>query len=71
MIPTLTPAGYPQVMALFEHDKEKERFYLLPGMGGKNLRRKRLRILRWSIAAGLFTSAVLALLLYFISKSRF
>ena len=56
------------VMALFAHDKEKERFYLLPGMGGRNLRRKRRVILQWSIIAGLFTSIVLATLLYLISK---
>jgi hypothetical protein len=57
-------------MALFAHDKDKERFYLLPGMGGRNLRRKRRVILQWSIIAGLFTSIVLAILLYLISKSR-
>jgi len=56
-------------MALFARDKEKERFYLLPGMGGRNLRRKRSIILRWSIVAGLLTSAVLAALLYIISKN--
>ncbi len=55
-------------MPLFARDKEKERFYLLPGMGGRNLRRKRLIILRWSIVAGLFTSLILGLLLYFISR---
>lgn len=58
-------------MALFARDKEKERFYLLPGMGGKNLRRKRRVILRWSIVAGLFTSIGLAILLYLISKNGF
>jgi len=58
-------------MALFAHDKEKERFYLLPGMGGRNLRRKRIFILKWSIVAGLFTSIILAVVLYLISRSRF
>ncbi len=47
--------------------KPRERFYLLPGMGGRNLRRKRNKILGWSIVAGLLTSALLACLLYFIS----
>jgi hypothetical protein len=56
-------------MALFVRDKEKDRFYLLPGMGGKNLRRKRRKILQWSIIAGILTSAALASLLYLISKS--
>jgi hypothetical protein len=53
-------------MPLFGKRKPRERFYLLPGMGGRNLRRKRLRILRWSIIAGLFTSAVLACILIWI-----
>jgi hypothetical protein len=51
--------------------KKRERFYLLPGMGGRNLQRKRRLILRWSIVAGLFTSAILACLLYLISNHRF
>lgn len=68
-VPTLQPADYSGFMGWFARDKEKERFYLLPGMGGRNLRRKRTIILRWSIVAGLFTSAALAILLYFISKS--
>lgn len=55
-------------MGLFARDKEKERFYLLPGMGGRNLRRKQRIILQWSIVAGLFVSAVLACLLYLISS---
>ena len=57
-----------RLMALFARDKEKERFYLLPGMGGRNLRRKRRIILKWSIVAGLFVSALLAYILYWISS---
>ena len=44
-------------------DKERHRFYLLPGMGGKALRRKRKAVLRWTIATGLFFSALVACLL--------
>jgi hypothetical protein len=55
-------------MAWFGQSKEKQRFYLLPGMGGRNLQRKRKVILSWSIIAGLFTSAILAGLLYWMSK---
>jgi hypothetical protein len=55
-------------MAWFARDKEKERFYLLPGMGGRNLRRKRAVILRWSIAAGLLTSAIFGGILYLMSR---
>jgi len=56
------------IMAWFARDKEKERFYLLPGMGGRNLRRKRAVILRWSIVAGLLTSALLGGILYLMSR---
>jgi hypothetical protein len=46
--------------------KERERFYLLPGMGGSALRRKRKMMLTWSIAAGLVVSAVVAAVLYLL-----
>jgi hypothetical protein len=46
--------------------KERERFYLLPGMGGSALRRKRKIALQWSIVAGLCVSAVVAGLLYML-----
>ena len=46
--------------------KERERFYLLPGMGGSAMRRKRKRVLQWSIVAGVFISAVLAAVLYLL-----
>jgi hypothetical protein len=48
--------------------KPRQRFYLLPGMGGKNLRRKRKKILGWSIAVGLFTSAIVVCILYLLSS---
>ena len=50
--------------------KEKERFYLLPGMGGRNLRRKRRIFLAWSIAAGCLISVLLAIALYFANTRR-
>jgi hypothetical protein len=51
-----------------KHDKERERYYLLPGMGGRHLRRKRAMMLKWSLAAGLIVSLVLAALLYLIAR---
>jgi hypothetical protein len=57
-------------MAWFVRDKERDRFYLLPGMGGRALRRKRKLILQWSIVAGLFASALVAWILYLISRQR-
>jgi hypothetical protein len=55
-------------MLWFTRNKEPQRFYLLPGMGGRALRRKQRLFLRWSIAIGLVVSAIMACLLYFISR---
>ncbi len=55
-------------MRWFERDRERERFYLLPGMGGRARRQKEMRYLRWSIAAGLVISAVMAVILYLLSR---
>jgi hypothetical protein len=57
-------------MGWFVRDKEKDRFYLLPGMGGRALRRKRKMILQWSIVAGLVASGVVAWILYLISHQK-
>ena len=46
--------------------REKERFYLLPGQGGKAARRKQRRILLWAILFGLFASAAFAGILFLI-----
>ncbi len=54
-------------MSLFAR-KERQRFYLLPGMGGRNLMRKRKVIMRWTIFVGLLVSAVLAVILYFTNR---
>lgn len=65
-------AGFRLVcMAWILKPKKHERFYLLPGMGGRNLQRKQRVILSWSIAAGLVTSAILAGILYLISRHKF
>jgi len=48
-------------------NKEQERFYLLPGMGGRAARRKHRIILIWSVVAGLFVSAALAVALYLMN----
>ncbi len=49
-------------------NKEKERFYLLAGMGGRAMRRKHKVFLIWSIAAGLVVSGVMAAALYFFNS---
>jgi hypothetical protein len=49
--------------------RERERFYLLPGMGGRAARRKHMRILKWSIAIGLLVSFALAAGLYLANRA--
>ena len=46
-----------------KQNKDKHRFYLLPGMGKSN-KRRHLQLLRWSIAVGMIVSALFAYLLY-------
>jgi len=48
--------------------KERHRFYLLPGMGGRASRRKRRVMLIWSIIAGILVSTLLAFGLYLLNK---
>jgi hypothetical protein len=48
--------------------RDKERFYLLPGMGGRAARAKRKRILQWSIVIGLVVSAIVAGVLYIVNR---
>jgi hypothetical protein len=55
-------------MSVFRRDKEKERFYLLPGMGGKAFRRKQNIFLIWSLLAGALVALVMAASLYFVNR---
>ena len=57
-------------MLWFDRNKKRQRFYLLPGMGGRALRKKQRLFLRWSIAIGLVVSGVVACVLYFMSRGR-
>jgi hypothetical protein len=50
-------------------DKERERYYLLPGQGGRSARRKHRRILMWSIVVGLFASAIFVGAVYLLTKN--
>ena len=49
-------------------DKEKDRFYLLPGMGGRAFRRKQRVILWCAIVAGLLVSSFVAAVLFLLSR---
>jgi hypothetical protein len=50
-------------------EKDSERFYLLPGMGGKAYRRKRNLILTAAITVGLIVSGIFTLVMYLIHRS--
>jgi len=47
-------------------NKERERYYLLPGQGGPAARRKHRRFLTWSVVACLIFSALMALAMYLL-----
>jgi hypothetical protein len=49
-------------------DKEKERYYLLPGMGGRAYRRKQKVIVKAAVIVGLIVSALFAIIAYFIYR---
>jgi hypothetical protein len=51
-----------------KNDKERERFYLLPGQGGRAAQRKHLYFLKWSIVAALAISAILGLIMYLANR---
>jgi len=51
-------------------EKDRQRFYLLPGMGGRAYRRKQKIILNYSLAVGLLISALIAFLLYLLNRSN-
>jgi hypothetical protein len=50
-----------------KRDKDTERFYLLPGMGGSAWRRKQNFILKWTIVAALAGAAALGAFLYWLN----
>lgn len=49
-------------------NKEQERYYLLPGMGGRSLRRKRLLMLAWGIVIGVIVAASVGIGMYYINS---
>ena len=48
--------------------KAKGRYYLLAGMGGEAVRRKRRWMLTWGSIWGVIISALIALGLYYLNK---
>lgn len=54
-------------MPLFTRDPDRDRYYLLPGMGRRAVRRKQRANLLWALAIGLLVSGGLAAVLYLIA----
>jgi hypothetical protein len=51
-----------------EIPEERERYYLLPGQGGSNYRRKQRIIIKYSIIVGLLVSLIFGLAVYFSQR---
>jgi hypothetical protein len=50
--------------------KPRERFYLLPGQGGKNYYRKQRRIMCWTVAVSLVFGLVVAAVMWWVAHPR-
>jgi hypothetical protein len=48
--------------------KPRERFYLLPGQGGRNYRQKQKKILAWTVAAAVVFGTVLAFFIVWFGR---
>jgi len=51
-------------------EKPRERFYLLPGQGGRNYYRKQRVLIGWSIVVALILGAVMATVMYWLAHQR-
>jgi cobalamin synthase len=52
----------------FNSKKSRERFYLLPGQGGRNFHRKQQRIMRWSILVAVVFGLILAVVMWCLAR---
>jgi len=57
-------------MGMFSKDKEQERYYLLPGMGGRASQRKQRIALIWALLVGLVVSVAFAAAVYWLSTQK-
>lgn len=48
--------------------EEKERYYLLPGQGGKLYQKKQRQIIIWSICAAIFISSIIVAIMFFTDR---
>ena len=50
--------------------RPRERFYLLPGQGGRNYYRKQKRIMRWTVAVSLVCGLLLAAVMWWLARPK-
>ena len=54
----------------FKSKKPRERFYLLPGQGGRNYHRKQKVFLRWAVLVALLFGLVIALVMWSQARAQ-
>ena len=52
----------------FKSNKPRERFYLLPGQGGRNYHRKQRRIMRWTVSVAVIFGLIIAFVMWWQAR---
>jgi hypothetical protein len=50
--------------------KPRERFYLLPGQGGRNYRRKQQVFMRWTVSVAVIFGLILAFVMWWQARAH-
>jgi hypothetical protein len=50
--------------------KPRERFYLLPGQGGRNYHQKQKLLIRWAIVVAVLSGAILGAVMLLLSNPK-
>jgi hypothetical protein len=50
--------------------KSRERFYLLPGQGGKNYHLKQQRLIFWSSAVAIVFGTIIGAIMWWVARAR-
>ena len=65
-----TPFCYRDGVFFRKKDKPRERFYLLPGQGGRNYHRKQRRFRLWAALVAVIFGTVMAALMWWLSRPK-
>ena len=61
---------YPAPVFFLKKDKPRERFYLLPGQGGKNYHRKQQLFRRWAILVALIFGTLMSAVMWWLARPK-